>query len=183
MGNLQKYWSQNVGQGFIVLDFFVGCRLCGRKRCVREINVSRAWNPVHEGDKALTRETPVKRGRVNRYACVVFDYKCQNSLSYEKWVKKIKNGGGGGSFLSSGCKWRLGENHIDWVHRDWSQTSVDMMDRYFIRAPDKLRICVFYAMKMSKNACIIRSECTHYACILLCKPTFQIRSVLVQSCT
>jgi hypothetical protein len=30
---------------------------------------------------------------------------------------------------------------------------------------------------------IIRSECTHYACILLCKPTFQIRSVLVQSCT
>ena len=35
---------------------------------VREINVSRAWDPVHAGDKALTRETPVKRGRVNRYA-------------------------------------------------------------------------------------------------------------------
>ena len=50
-------------------------------------------------------------------------------------------------------------------------------------APDKLRICVFYAMKTSKNACIIRSECTHYAYILLCKQTFQIRSVLVQSCT
>ena len=47
-------------------------------------------------------------------------------------------------------------------------------------APDKLRICVFYAMKTSKNACIIRSECTHYAYILLCKQTFQIRSVLVQ---
>jgi hypothetical protein len=30
-----------------------------------------------------------------------------------------------------------------------------------IRAPDKLRICVFYAMKTSKNACIIRSKCTH----------------------
>jgi hypothetical protein len=28
------------------------------------------------------------------------------------------------------------------------------------RAPDKLRICVFYAMKTSKNACIIRSEYT-----------------------
>jgi hypothetical protein len=28
------------------------------------------------------------------------------------------------------------------------------------RAPNKLRICVFYAMKTSKNACIIRSECT-----------------------
>jgi hypothetical protein len=38
-------------------------------------------------------------------------------------------------------------------------------------------------MKTSKNACIIRSECTHYAYILLCKQTFEIRSVLVQSCT
>ena len=36
------------------------------------------------------------------------------------------------------------------------------------RAPDKLRICVFYAMKTSKNACIIRSECTFthtYCCV------------------
>jgi hypothetical protein len=33
------------------------------------------------------------------------------------------------------------------------------------------------------QSCIIRSECTHYAYILLCKQTFQIRSVLVQSCT
>jgi hypothetical protein len=67
MGNFQKYWSQNVGQDFIVLDFFVGGISCGRKRSVREINVSRAWDPVHAGDKALTRETPAKRGRVNRY--------------------------------------------------------------------------------------------------------------------
>ena len=37
---------------------------CGRKRCVREINVSRTGDPVHAGDKALTRET------VNRYATV-----------------------------------------------------------------------------------------------------------------
>jgi hypothetical protein len=49
-------------------DFFVGGRSCGRKRCVREINVSRAGDPVHAGDKALTWETPVQRGRVNRYA-------------------------------------------------------------------------------------------------------------------
>jgi hypothetical protein len=56
MGNFQKYWSQNVGQDFIALDFFVGGRSCGRKRCVREINVSRAWDPVHAGDKALTRK-------------------------------------------------------------------------------------------------------------------------------
>ena len=34
---------------------------------MREINVSRAGDPVHAGDKALTRETPAKRGRVNRY--------------------------------------------------------------------------------------------------------------------
>jgi hypothetical protein len=33
---------QNVGQDFIVLDFFVGGISCGRKRCVGEINVSRA---------------------------------------------------------------------------------------------------------------------------------------------
>ena len=48
------------------------------------------------------------------------------------------------------------------------------------RAPDKLRTCVFYTIKTNKNACIIRSECTHYAYILLCKQTFQIRSVLVR---
>jgi hypothetical protein len=28
---------------------------------VREINVSHAGDPVHAGDKALTRETPAKR--------------------------------------------------------------------------------------------------------------------------
>jgi hypothetical protein len=49
---------------------FVGGRSCGRKRCVREINVSRAGDSVHAGDKALTRETPVKRRRVNRYAYI-----------------------------------------------------------------------------------------------------------------
>jgi hypothetical protein len=70
MGNFQKYWSQNVGQDLIVFDFFVGGISCGRKRCVREINVSRAWDPVHAGDKALTREIPAKRGRVNRYGRV-----------------------------------------------------------------------------------------------------------------
>ena len=38
----------------------------------------------------------------------------------------------------------------------------------YVRAPDKLRICVFYAMKTSKNTCIIRSECTFthtYCCV------------------
>ena len=81
MGNFQKYWSQNVGQDFIVLDFLVGGRLWGRKRCVREINVSRAWDPVHAGDKALTRETPAKRGRVNRYEnTLVISEKHKNTL-------------------------------------------------------------------------------------------------------
>jgi hypothetical protein len=84
MGNFQKYWSQNVGQYFIVLYFFHRRKILkidgrdGRdpqnrenKFCwgeiVREINVSRAGDPVLAGDKALTRETPVQRGRVNRY--------------------------------------------------------------------------------------------------------------------
>ena len=49
---------------------FVWGRSCGRKRCVREINVSRAGDPVHAGDKALTWETPAQRGRVNRYAYI-----------------------------------------------------------------------------------------------------------------
>ena len=79
MGNFQKYWSQNVGQDFVVLDFFVGGISCGRKRCVREINVSRAWDPVHVGDKALTRETPAKRGRVNRYV--------YNNINVKKWQR------------------------------------------------------------------------------------------------
>jgi hypothetical protein len=35
---------------------------------VWEINVSSAGDPVHARDKALTRETPAQRGRVNRYA-------------------------------------------------------------------------------------------------------------------
>jgi hypothetical protein len=34
---------------------------------VREIYVSRTGDPVHAGDEALTQETPVQRGRVNRY--------------------------------------------------------------------------------------------------------------------
>ena len=34
---------------------------------MREIYVSRAGDPFHAGDKALTRETPAQRGRVNRY--------------------------------------------------------------------------------------------------------------------
>ena len=34
---------------------------------MREINVCRAGDSVHVGDKSLTRETPVQRGRVNRY--------------------------------------------------------------------------------------------------------------------
>ena len=31
----------------------------------------RTGDPVHAGDEALTRETPVQRGRVNRYAPVL----------------------------------------------------------------------------------------------------------------
>ena len=34
---------------------------------MREIYVSRAGDPVHAGDKALTWDTPAQRGRVNKY--------------------------------------------------------------------------------------------------------------------
>ena len=83
MGNFQKYWSQV--KILLYLIFFTGGRfwkLMGGTEgilkivrtffswgeIVQEINVSCAGDPVHAGDKALTRETPVQRGRVNRYA-------------------------------------------------------------------------------------------------------------------
>ena len=43
---------------------------------VREINVSCTGDPVHAGDKALTWETPAKRGRVNRYALLPLATTC-----------------------------------------------------------------------------------------------------------
>ena len=63
--------------------FFVGGISCGRKRSVREINVSRAWDPVHAGDKALTQETPAKRGRVNRYGQV---YTVVTGMYTDYWI-------------------------------------------------------------------------------------------------
>ena len=51
---------------------------------VREINVSRAGDPVHAGDKALTRETPVQRGRVNRYAKTISISPVTNKIN--KWI-------------------------------------------------------------------------------------------------
>ena len=74
----------------------------------------------------------------------------------------------------------ISNNTVNQVDRNVCCMDIEVVG---LRAPDKLRICVFYAMKTGKNACIIRSECTHYADILLCMQTFQIRSVLVQSCT
>ena len=52
---------------------------------VQEINVSRAWDPVHAGDKALTRETPAKRGGVNRYV------KGRKNLEIVEMKPNIKN--------------------------------------------------------------------------------------------
>jgi hypothetical protein len=66
-GELPEILIAKCRSRFYCTWFFVGGISCRRKRCVREINVSRAWDPVHAGDKALTRETPAKRGRVNRY--------------------------------------------------------------------------------------------------------------------
>jgi hypothetical protein len=61
------------------------------------------------------------------------------------------------------------------ILQDMQPQDIQDLQSQDITAPDKLRICVFYAIKISKNACIIRSECTHYAYILLCKQTLQIR--------
>ena len=94
----------------------------------------------------------------------------------------------GGQFYWWGKTGGPGENQRP-VPSHWQTLSHNIVHLALIeirthnRAPDKLRICIFYTMKTSKNASIIRSECTHYAYILLCKQTFQIRSVLVQSCT
>ena len=56
-------------------------------------------------------------------------------------------------------------NYTDDNILSYGSNSVDDVIETLDRAPDKLRICVFYAIKTSKNACIIRSECTHYAYI------------------
>ena len=53
MGNFQKYWSQNVCQDFIVLDFFVGRRSCGR-----------LMSPAHETQSMW--EIRLLRGRLPR---------------------------------------------------------------------------------------------------------------------
>jgi hypothetical protein len=53
----------------IILKYFIEAQILYMGgEIVREINVSRTGDPVHAGDKALTRETPVQRGRVDRYA-------------------------------------------------------------------------------------------------------------------
>jgi hypothetical protein len=47
---------------------------------VQKINVSHAGDPVHAGDKALTWETPVQRGRVNRYVIGTINHICDTHL-------------------------------------------------------------------------------------------------------
>jgi hypothetical protein len=56
MGNFQKYLSQNVGQDFIVLDFFVGGG--GKGVC------GRLMSPAHETQSM--REIRLLRGRLPR---------------------------------------------------------------------------------------------------------------------
>jgi hypothetical protein len=62
MGNFQKYWSQNVGQDFIVLDFFVGGDRPGGKGVC-----GRLMSPTHEIQsmreiRLLRRRLPRKGG-------------------------------------------------------------------------------------------------------------------------
>jgi hypothetical protein len=46
-------------------------------------------DPVHAGDKALTWETPTKRGRVNRYATVHFRLLICLTPLQVNWVMEI----------------------------------------------------------------------------------------------
>ena len=55
---------------------------------MREINVSRAGDSVHAGDKALTRETPVKSRRVNRYAYIEMFLKLANFYGSSYYFSK-----------------------------------------------------------------------------------------------
>ena len=59
MGNFQKYWSQNVGQDFIVLDFFVGGDRAGGKGVC-----GRLMSPAQEAQSM--REIRLLRGRLPR---------------------------------------------------------------------------------------------------------------------
>jgi hypothetical protein len=59
MGNFQKYSSQNVGQDFIVLDFFVGGYRAGGKGVC-----GRLMSPAHETQSM--REIRLLRGRLPR---------------------------------------------------------------------------------------------------------------------
>ena len=79
MGNFQKYWSQNVGQDFIVLDFFHGRKILkvdGRDPQNREKNLlggdrvggkgvcGRLMSPAHENQSM--QEIRLLRGRLPR---------------------------------------------------------------------------------------------------------------------
>jgi hypothetical protein len=49
---------------------------------------SRAGDPVHAGDKALTWETPVQRGRVNRYEFNIGPY---GNFTFSSFFLKPQN--------------------------------------------------------------------------------------------
>jgi hypothetical protein len=70
-----SYFDQTCNEFKIWRKFFVGRRSCRRKRCVREINVSRAGDPVHAGDKALTQDV------MQSYAGMVCGFLATNIFS------------------------------------------------------------------------------------------------------
>ena len=97
MGNFQKYWSQNVGQDFIVLDFFHG-----RKILKVDGRDPQNWEKkfLLGGDRAggkgvcgrlmsPAQETPAQRGRVNRYVKVFKKYINHLFKGNRKYIKLL----------------------------------------------------------------------------------------------
>ena len=86
MGNFQKYWSQNVGQYFIVLYFFH----------VRKLFVGRLMSPAQETQsmreiRLLRGRLPCKGGGLNRYAKTISISPVTNKIN--KWILTLSING------------------------------------------------------------------------------------------
>ena len=84
MGNFQKYWSQNVGQDFIVLDLFVGGYRAGGKGVC-----GRLMSPAHETQSM--REKRLLRGRLPRKGGGLTGMETYRCIRLYVWFKDDKH--------------------------------------------------------------------------------------------